>query len=141
MRRWAPWLLLAVVLAGALVIGSRSGGGERGTVEARTEGITREVRCPTCRNLSAAESDAPVARALVEEVRDRVEAGQTDEQIRGYLVSVYGGDILLRPKGTGVAGLVWALPVAAVVIGLGGLAFAFRRWKPGRWTPVSGEPT
>jgi cytochrome c-type biogenesis protein CcmH len=128
MRRWAPWLALAVVVLIALAIGgSDSHGGT--TAAARTTRLSKEVRCPTCRGLSAAESDAKAAQAVRTEIRSRVDAGQSDEEIRAYLASRYGDDILLRPEGSGAAGLVWALPVVALVCGAAGLAFAFRRWK------------
>jgi cytochrome c-type biogenesis protein CcmH len=91
--------------------------------------LSQEVRCPTCRGLSAAESDAKAAQAVRAEIRSRVAAGQRDEDIRAYLASRYGDDILLRPEGSGASALVWALPVVVVVCGAAGLAFAFRRWK------------
>jgi cytochrome c-type biogenesis protein CcmH len=128
MRRWAPWLALVVVVLVALAVGaSDSDGGN--SEAARTTRLSKEVRCPTCRGLSAAESDAKAAQAVRTEIRSRVDAGQTDEEIRAYLASRYGDDILLRPEGSGAAGLVWALPVVALVCGAAGLAFAFRRWK------------
>ena len=71
-------------------------------------------------------------RPSATEIRSHVEAGQTDEEIRAYLASRYGDDILLRPEGSGVGGLVWALPVAALVAGLAGLVLAFRRWRRAR---------
>ena len=128
MRRWAPWLALVVVVVIALAVGaSDSDGGDSNA--ARATRIAKEVRCPTCRGLSAAESDAKAAQAVRTEIRTRVNAGQSDEEIRAYLASRYGDDILLRPEGSGAAGLVWALPVVALICGAAGLAFAFRRWK------------
>jgi cytochrome c-type biogenesis protein CcmH len=128
MRRWLPWAALAVVVVVALAVGAtRSDGGDSDA--ARAKRLSQEVRCPTCRGLSAAESDAKAAQAVRTEIRSRVKAGQSDEDIRAYLASRYGDDILLRPEGSGVTALVWALPVAALVCGAAGLAFAFRRWK------------
>ena len=57
----------------------------------------------------------------------RVRAGESDSEIRAYFVSRYGRDILLQPEGTGVAAIVWVLPVAALVCGIAGLALYFRR--------------
>ncbi|MEY2567476.1 MAG: cytochrome c-type biosis protein CcmH [Actinomycetota bacterium] len=128
MRRWLPWLALVVVVVVALAVGaSGSTGGT--SAAARSSRLAKEVRCPTCRGLSAAESDAKAAQAVRAEIRSRVDSGQSDAQIRAYLASRYGDDILLRPQGSGVAGLVWALPVVVLVCGAAGLAVAFRRWK------------
>ena len=124
--RRAIWGLLALVLVGALAVGSR---GESGppTDEQRIRRISSILRCPTCRGLSAAQSDAPPAEAIREEVRRRVEAGETDAQIKAYMVSRYDEDILLQPKSTGVGLLVWALPVVGGVLAVGGLAYVLRR--------------
>src|SRR5437660_11927264 len=56
-RVWVPWAALVVVLVGALVIGAGRGGG-KDSVDHRVQRIASEVRCPTCRGLSAAESGA-----------------------------------------------------------------------------------
>ena len=126
-RRLA-WGLLALVLAGALAAGSR---GESGppTEDQRVQRIASVVRCPTCRGLSAAQSDAPSAEAIRDEVRRRVQEGETDAQIKAYLVSRYGEDILLQPKSR----VVWALPVIGAAAAVGGLVFVLRRRrvKPG----------
>ncbi len=137
--KWLPWLALVVVVAVALMLGADRGGGPE-TVSQRTERLSRSVRCPTCRDLSAAESDAAAAKAVRLAIRRDVEAGRTDVEIRAGLASRYGRDILLTPDSRGVVGLVWVLPVAAVVIGLGGLALAFRRWRPARPAPLARRP-
>lgn len=126
-RRWLPWLLLLPVLGAALFVGGRSGDGRSLSPARRTVRIATEVRCPTCEGLSAAESEAPASVAIRQEIRRRVDAGAGDEEVRAYLVGRYGRDILLTPDGTGVAGLVWALPVAGAVLGAGGLIVTFRR--------------
>ena len=126
MRRWLPWLALAAVLAVALAVGAGRHGG-RATPAQRAHRIAGQLRCPTCRSLSAAESDAKAAKAVRDEIGRRVRAGESDSQIRAYFVSRYGRDILLEPEGTGVAAIVWVLPVAAVVCGIAGLALYFRR--------------
>ena len=128
MRRWAPWAALAAVLLVALAAGTGGDGGPKPVAE-RVDSITEGIRCPTCRSQSAADSDAPAARAIRTEVERRLRAGQGDAEIRAYFVSKYGKDILLTPEGTGVAALVWVLPVAALVGAAAALAVAFRRWR------------
>jgi cytochrome c-type biogenesis protein CcmH len=128
MRRWGSWLLMLAVLALSLAVGV-SGSRSPRTEADRVNAIASEVRCPTCRSLSAAESDAKAAAAVKEEIRTRLRAGQSDAEIRGYLASRYGQDILLRPDATGLAGLVWSIPVALFLVALAGLFAAFRRWR------------
>lgn len=128
MSQRLTWGLLALVLAGALAVGSR---GESGppTEDQRVQSISAVVRCPTCRGLSAALSDAPSAEAIRDEVRRRVQEGETDAQIRSYLISRYGEDILLQPKSR----VVWALPILGGAAAVGGLVYVLRRRrvKPG----------
>ena len=135
-RRWLPWLALVAVVAGALSVGAGGGGGAPSPA-ARTARLSADVRCPTCEGLSAAESETPASVAVREEIRRRVDAGESDEQIRAFLVSRYGKDIILTPEGTGVAALVWALPVVAVVLAGGGMVLALRRRRAeGMLTPT-----
>ncbi len=132
MSRRLSWAVLGLVLVGALAVGS---GGRSGppTEDQRVQRISSVVRCPTCRGLSAAQSDAPPAEAIREEVRRRVQAGETDAEVKGYLVSRYGEDILLQPKTDGVGIVVWALPLIGVTVAVGGLVLVLRkrRTRPG----------
>lgn len=133
-RRALPWLALTLVLVTALGVGARRPGGPESEAQ-RVLRLASEVRCPTCRGLSAAESDAVAARAIRDDIRDRVRAGQSDGEILQSMVDRHGRDVLLRPEGRGVSALVWALPVAATVVAGAGLAVAFRRWRPARGAP------
>jgi len=119
---------MGVILVVALAVGARARPGAA-TVDQRVRRITSEIRCPTCRSQSVADSDAPAAVFIRDDVRARVQSGQSDGAVRDYLVSRYGKDIQLRPDATGVSGLVWFLPALGVVCAVGGLAFAFRRWR------------
>jgi cytochrome c-type biogenesis protein CcmH/NrfF len=133
--RKVAWAALAVVVAVVLAVGTHRPG--RPTVQQRASAIAAEVRCPACRGQSAELSDAPAAKAVREFILAQVSAGQGRAQIEQELEDRYGGDILLRPPASGVAGLVWVLPVVAVVIAGGALALAFRRWRAMTDAPVS----
>jgi cytochrome c-type biogenesis protein CcmH len=129
---------MAAVLVVALVIGAQGRSGPM-TEAQRVKHIASEIRCPTCRNQSAAESDAAAAKAVRDEIDRRVRAGQSNGEIVAFMVSRYGSDILLKPPSSGVASLVWALPVVAVVVALAGLAVVFRRWRARPNVEVSAE--
>jgi cytochrome c-type biogenesis protein CcmH len=130
---------MALVLAVAMFVGVREDRAPR-TENDRVTAIADEVRCPTCESLSAAESDAAAAQAVRDEIRTRLRDGQTKGQILAFLASRYGDDILLRPDATGVAGLVWVLPVAAFLLAAGGLAWAVRR-RSGAGADVTAAPS
>ena len=126
--RRVSWGLMGAILAVALVVGAQGDPGPP-TDAQRAHRIADQVRCPTCRGLSAADSDAPAAQFIRDESLRRVRAGETDSEVLAFFVTRYGQDILLEPEARGVAGLVWALPAAAVVAAIGGLVVAFRRWR------------
>jgi len=119
-------LLLALVVGAALVVGTHRPGAQ--TAGQRASVIASEVRCPQCSGESAEVSDAPAAKAVRQFILQGVQAGETNGQIEQQIEDRYGSDILLRPPAAGVAGLVWVLPVVALVVALGGLVLAFRRW-------------
>jgi cytochrome c-type biogenesis protein CcmH len=127
MRRWGGWIVLVVVVLGALVVGTRPGGTK--THAERVQSIAKSVRCPTCRGQSVADSDAPAAANVRRDIERRVADGQSDDDIRSALAARFGDGILLTPPRSGVAGLVWVLPVVAVAAAGGGLTLAFRRWR------------
>jgi len=126
------WALLAVVVVTALAVGSI-----RSTAPPSTSGrigyLESVIKCPTCDNLSIAQSSAPVAVALRHEVRALVDAGWSTPRIETRIEAQYGSDELLAPSG----GVIWIIPT--VVVGLGALAIGgvfarTRRRRRGRST-------
>jgi cytochrome c-type biogenesis protein CcmH len=127
MRRWS-WLVMALVLVGALVVGLQPDDEAR-TPEERVFEVASGYKCPTCRSQSVADSEAPSAKAIKAEIARRLEAGESEQEIRDYLVAQFGEEIVLTPSSSGVTGLVWIIPVVAVALAAAGLALAFRRWR------------
>jgi len=129
-RRWLPWIVMAVALVVALVIGSSARSGSA-TVSQRVDRIARDVRCPSCSGLSVAESDAPTAVAVRQLITDGVNAGRSDGSIETELVHSYGSGILLRPPASGVGAVVWVVPAVAGAVGVIALVVVFRRRRLG----------
>ena len=131
MTRWFSWVAMAALLVVALAIGVTEDRAPR-TEADRVNAIAAGIRCPTCAGLSAAESDAKAAQAVREQIRERLRAGQSEEEIEAYFVRSFGRSILLTPEAGGVAGLVWVLPVAVGVLAVGGLAATYARRRRDR---------
>lgn len=127
-RRWLPWVLLAGIAIGALVVGTHRSP-PSSSPDARVMHIAGEVRCPVCEGQSAAQSQAAASVQIRDQIGQELAAGESEQQILAGLERAYGPSILEKPQGTGVALVVWVLPVLAVLAGAGGLAFAFRRWR------------
>ncbi len=126
--RTLGWPLLAIVLGVALLIGVTGTRPPR-TAEDRARALSESVACPVCDGQSVAESDSEAAKGIRNVISTRLSEGATDAQIRDELAASYGEHILLTPGRTGVASLVWTLPVVVLVAALAGLAVTFRRWR------------
>jgi cytochrome c-type biogenesis protein CcmH len=122
------WTAMAAVLMAALAIGVADDGGPR-TPEERARNLAETIACPACDGQSVAESDAAASRGIRTLITERIDQGATDDAIRDELVATWGEPILLTPDSSGVAGLIWALPVAALVLALAGVAYVFWRWR------------
>ncbi|HEX3946388.1 MAG TPA: cytochrome c-type biogenesis protein CcmH [Acidimicrobiales bacterium] len=120
-------LILLVVLAVALAIGSGVGSGGHQTNAQRATALDAEIRCPSCEDLSVAQSSASAAVAVRHQVARLVAEGRTDQQIEDALVAQYGPTILLRPPTTGLTSLVWIVPAVAGALAVGAIGVLFWR--------------
>ena len=99
------------------------------TTTERVDRITSELRCVVCQGLSVKDSPAESSRQMRDIVIDRVAAGRTDDQIRDEFRANYGDWVILAPPLASWAGLLWLVPVAALVAG-GVLAWRWLRATP-----------
>lgn len=97
-------------------------------LEARAREISAELRCLVCRNESIDESNAELARDLRLLVRERLVAGDSDDEVIEFVVGRYGEYVLLRPQANGANWLLyWAGPVMFLLAAAGGFAYLRRR--------------
>jgi cytochrome c-type biogenesis protein CcmH len=96
-------------------------------LEARARGISAGLRCLVCRNENIDESNAGLARDLRLLVRERLVAGDSDDQVVAYLVDRYGEYVLLNPTTGGANLILWIAGPVALLAGLGGAALYLRR--------------
>lgn len=128
-KRPAVWVAMAIIAGLLLAIGAT---GNRGplTQQDRVDGISKRLACPTCQGESVYVSRASAAVALREEIARQVGGGErSDDEIVAFVAQRFGGQIVLVPRSSGIDALVWALPIAALICALFGLAMAFRRWR------------
>ena len=91
-------------------------------LEARARAISKELRCVVCQNQTIDESDATLAADLRVIVRERLVAGDSDEEVKAWIVARYGDYVLMRPPFRGETALLWLGP--ALVLLLGGIGVA-----------------
>jgi len=85
--------------------------------EARARDLSRELRCMVCQNQSIDDSEAPLARDLRLLVRERIAAGDSDNQVIDFLVARYGEFVLLKPRFNPHTLMLWLLPPLALAGG------------------------
>ena len=129
-RRFPLWTLLGVVLVAALVVGSGVLDSSPPTATQRAHDIESVIRCPSCEDLSVADSTAQTAVTVRATVRELVAEGRTDQQIEDYLVARYGSSIVLDPPASGWTLLVWLLPVAGGLVAVTALVAVLVRRRP-----------
>jgi cytochrome c-type biogenesis protein CcmH len=96
-------------------------------LETRARSLSKELRCMVCQNQSIDDSDAPLARDLRILVRERLQAGDTDQQVIAFLIARYGEFVLLRPRFSPRTAILWLTPLGVLIFGALGLAMVSRR--------------
>ena len=106
-------------------------------LEARARAISAELRCMVCQNQSIDDSEAPLAKDLRVLVRERLTAGDTDQQIEDFVVARYGEFVLLKPRFTAHTLLLWFATPAVLLVALLIVVLAYRR-RAAAASPPSG---
>jgi len=88
----------------------------------RFNDLTEELRCLVCQNQNLADSDAPLAHDLRQEIFTMMQSGQNDEEIKSFLLERYGDFVLYRPPLQGNTLVLWLAP--AVLLFGGGVVVA-----------------
>lgn len=120
-RRVGAAAVIAVTLFAAGVVAAQD-------LEARAAAIAARLRCPVCQNESVVDSPSELASQMRGVIREKLEAGETDQQIVDYFVSRYGVWILLDPPRRGLLWIVWLAPAVALLSGAY-LALSYLRRK------------
>ena len=125
--RIALALLLAVALVAPAAAGEAAPAAEDPVLEKRVIELATELRCLVCQNQSLADSNAPLAVDLRNQIRERMREGQSESQIVDFMVARYGDFVLYRPPVKATTALLWFGPILLVVVGLVVLFVRLRR--------------
>lgn len=106
-------------------------------LETRARSIGKELRCLVCQNESIDDSDADLAHDLRVVVRQRLVAGDTDQQVKDYVVARYGNYVLLKPPVNGETYLLWFGPLLLLIAGGTVAAIYVRRHAVSPSAPLS----
>jgi len=98
--------------------------------EQRAEALGDQLRCLVCQNESIEQSDADLARDLRRIIRQRIVAGDSDQQIMDWMVTRYGDFVRLNPPFKAMTLVLWGAPLLALLVGVLAVFFARRRHRP-----------
>jgi cytochrome c-type biogenesis protein CcmH len=96
-------------------------------LERRVTNLSHELRCLVCQNQTIADSNAPLAIDLRNQIREQLAAGKSESDVLDFMVARYGDFVLYRPPLKGTTLLLWIGPFAFLVTGLYLLARYLRR--------------
>ncbi len=128
MKRLIP-LFAALLISGAAFAVEPSEMLKDPALEARAREVSKQIRCVQCQNETIDESHAEIARDMRVLVRERILAGDSNEQIVGYMVDRYGDYVRLQPRFMSSTLILWFGPLIFLL--LGGLAVASRLKRGG----------
>jgi cytochrome c-type biogenesis protein CcmH len=120
-------LVLALAAPTALPARDAPPAADDPATEARMTRIAAELRCLVCQNQTIADSNAPLAVDLRQQVREMIRRGDSDSQIVDYMTARYGDFVLYRPPFKGSTALLWFGPAALLIGGLAVLVVVLRR--------------
>jgi cytochrome c-type biogenesis protein CcmH len=136
-RLCAAWLLALACAAPASAKDAAPATADP-VLEARVLAIAAELRCLVCQNQTLADSNADLAMDLRRQIRDMLQAGQSEEQIQRYMTDRYGDFVLYRPPFRAGTALLWlgpALLLAAALAALFGVLRRRQRMKDDAFDP------
>lgn len=132
MRAFA--LALAVAFAGLALAFASAAFGQASEVakpdpkvERRLKSLAEELRCLVCQNQTIADSSAPLAVDLRNQIRGQIAQGRSDDQIRDYMVERYGDFVLYRPPFKASTAVLWVGPFVLLALGIAVLFKVTRR--------------
>lgn len=125
--RTAPLVLTLALMAGPALAVQPDEMLADPALEARAREISRNIRCPVCQGESIDDSNAAISRDLRVIIRERLVAGDTDDQVVDFIVDRYGEFVLFNPRASGSNLILWLAGPAMLVLGGGIAFFAMRR--------------
>jgi cytochrome c-type biogenesis protein CcmH len=120
------FILITLIVLAALISSSASASE---SIDDQAREISYLLMCPVCQGQSVAESNSELAKDMRSIIREKLEAGESKEEIIKYFVNRYGDSILGYPPVKGVNLLLWILPALAVVLGGIGIGLFLHKSK------------
>jgi cytochrome c-type biogenesis protein CcmH len=136
MRRLFAWLAAFIAVSSSAIAAAPEVPLADPALEARAQDLAREIRCVVCENEPVALSSADIAVDMRAAIRERIKAGDSDQQVRRFFAARYGEFVLLRPRVGFETIALWGAPLALLLLG-GGALFVMSRRRNSETTVAS----
>ncbi len=117
---------LALILFGGLWVALTLSSSAQTPTPNQIDEVAKNLWCPLCNGVRLDNCELQACIQMKEVIAQKLAAGESQDQIRAYFVQQYGDVVLGAPSTQGFNSLAWILPVLAVVVGLGWLAYFIR---------------
>jgi len=98
-------------------------------LDARAASLYAGIMCPICDGQTISQSHAQISETMRQMVRERLIAGDSDDEIYAFMTSAFGEDILASPPTSGIGVAVWVVPPIALLLGAVTVAFVVRQLR------------
>lgn len=123
-RDWLFVLILVLAFGRFAWAGEAAPAAADPALEARVNALATELRCLVCQNQTLADSHAPLAVDLRNQIREKMQQGASERDVIDYMVARYGDFVLYRPPFKATTVLLWAGPLLLLIAGV---AILYRR--------------
>lgn len=101
--------------------------------------LSFELRCLVCQNQNLADSNAPLAKDLRDQVHQQLAEGKSKDEVVSFLTDRYGEFVLYKPQFSAKNALLWGGPIAILLLVLGGFLIAIYRSNQQSKMPMNAE--
>jgi cytochrome c-type biogenesis protein CcmH len=126
------------VTLGVLCVAASTAAAAWGADPPRAADLEAELVCPVCET-TLDQSDAPVAQRMKAFIRERIAAGDSEDEIKDALVAEFGEGVLATPSKSGFGLLAWLVPLGAILVGALVAGLLVRSWSRRRSPPPPEE--
>lgn len=126
-KKWLVFLIWLSIASVSLNGWTADSTAQDAEIESRLKTLSQELRCLVCQNTTLADSNAPLAEDLRNEIRELMRQGKTDEQVTAYLVERYGDFVRYKPPVQSNTLLLWFGPFLILLIGAVALFVVLRK--------------
>lgn len=109
------------------------------TLNQRVYDVAAQLQCPICQGESAADSPSTLAQQMRGVIRERLQAGQSEQQVIDYFVSTYGEGIRESPPMSGFTLVMWLGPLVMLLVGIWLVTTVARQWRAAPALAGAGE--